>query len=127
MYLYDWIYGDGFECTDGNECEAVTNLCSTPEPTPRVVTNVHITLNILTTVKSVQTLTNALITNVMLMEHVPIPMALNAVLVLMVTLVTDSHVKTSTNVTLVYVVTTLLAQISQVASHAPALMVSRVM
>ena len=63
----------------------------------------------------------------MLIEHVPIPMALTAVLVMMVTLVTYSHVKTSTNVTLVYVVTTLLAQIAQVASHAPALMVSRVM
>ena len=45
----------------------------------------------------------------------------------MATLVTDSHVRTSTNVALVYVVRTLLAQISQVASHAPALMVSRVM
>ena len=45
----------------------------------------------------------------------------------MATLVTDSHVRTSTNVALVYVVRTLLAQISQVASHAPALIVSRVM
>ena len=74
-----------------------------------------------------KTLTNALITHVMLMEHVPVPIALTAILVMMVTLETDSHVKTATIVTWVYVVTTLLVQISQVASHAPALMVSRVM
>ena len=57
-----------------------------------VVTNVHVTLDILATIKSVKTFTNASITHVMLMERVPIPIALTAVLVMMVTLVTDSHV-----------------------------------
>ena len=139
---YTCAYNIGFEGT-GRICEdrcarLVTTLSLVSMPCARTF-QIHMTAAVLTatiwTLQSfqvklflwdAQTLTNALITQVMLMEHVPIPMALIAVLVMMVTLVTDSHVKTLTNVALVYVVTTLLSQIAKLASHAPTLLVSRV-
>ena len=87
----------------------------------------HVTLDTLVTVKSVKMSMNASKAHVMSMDHVPIPMALTAAPVMMVTLVMDSHAKISTNVTSISVVTILLVQISQVASHALALTASVVM
>jgi hypothetical protein len=66
-------------------------------------------------------------THVMSTEPVPTLMALTAALVTMVTLVMDSHAKTSTNVTLMSVVTIPPVPISLVASHALALTASMVM
>jgi hypothetical protein len=89
--------------------------------------NVHVTLDTLVTVKSVKMSTNVLPTHVTLTDYAPILLDLTAAHVMRVTPAMDSHAKTSTNVKPMFVVTIPLVPISQVASHALALMASMVM